>query len=208
MKVIKHVEGITYNRDDKSSANYFKNEFLKRRALVARKTYNKGSIEIEQIYINEYKEQCALANGGDIIAQDLISYWFKHGNPYLPENIEMSMKWLFLAGAGGNKHSLNKLNLFFYYAFDTICFSDYYDDLFDILDLDENDFRAKLGEVICKHLIEEMELNVEELTKQPLQEIKFNQLSMQRLTTYLNKVTPKVDDYFRSYVKNHKNESH
>lgn len=197
MKLIKHAEGLTYNRE---TVDYYKNEFLKRRATIARKTYNKGSIEIEDIYADEYNEQCALAAGGDVIAEDLLSYWFKHGNPVLKENIETSYKWLFLAGAGGNKHSLNKLTLFFNYAYDTICFSDYYDDLMDILDLTADNFQIQLGEVLCQHIVQEMGINALDLAKERPTEVKFNQLSMQRLTASLNRVLPKVDDYFRKLI--------
>ena len=34
----------------------YRNEFLERRAEISKKTYNKGSIEIEDIYAQEYKK--------------------------------------------------------------------------------------------------------------------------------------------------------
>ena len=204
MKLIKHEEGITYNRED--TVNYYKNEFLKRRASVARKTYNKGSIEIEDIYADEYNEQCALAAGGDVIAQDLLSYWFKHGNPALPENIETSMKWLFLAGANGNKHSLTKLTLFFNYAFDSIVFSDYYMDLNNIMDITEDNYQILFGEILCQHLVEELNINALDLTKERPIFIEFNPQSMQRFTAALNRCMYRVDDYFRKLIERFKNE--
>ena len=110
MKKVKDPQDMTV--DD------YKDEFLQRRALINRKTFNKGSIEIADIYADEYIEQCTLAAGGDVVAQDLLSYWFKHGNPALPENIELSMKWQLLAAANGNKHTITKLALFLNYYYD------------------------------------------------------------------------------------------
>ncbi|MBO5884758.1 MAG: hypothetical protein J6Q51_03080 [Clostridia bacterium] len=200
MKFIKHVEGLTYNRETKDTIEYYKDEFLKRRAVISRKTYNKGSLDIEDIYAEAYHEQCELAASGDVIAEDLLAYWFKHGNPCLPENVETSYKWLFLAGAGGNKHSLNKLTLFFNYAYDTICYSDYYADLIELMELTAGNFQILLGEVVCQHLVEELGINAMDLAQLLPVEVKFNQQSMQRLTAALNRVLPKVDDYFRKLI--------
>ena len=71
MKFIKQVEGVTYNRED--TVDYYRNEFLKRRATIAKTTYGKGSIEIEDIYADEYIKQCEQAVMGDVVAQDLLS---------------------------------------------------------------------------------------------------------------------------------------
>ena len=202
MKVIKQVEGITYNR--KNSVEYYKNEFLKRRAQIARLTYNKGSIEIEDIYANEYLKQCELAVMGDVVAQDLLSYWFKHSNPAVPENIEMSYKWLFLAGANGNKHSITKLTIFFNYAYDSILYSDYSTDLVDLMDLTDDNYHELLGQVICGELVKELNIDALELSKQKVVEIKYDPIIMQRFTTSLNRAMTNVDNYFRELIQKNK----
>ncbi len=203
MKLIKQVEGVTYNREN--TVEYYKNEFLKRRASIAKRTYGKGSIEIEDIYADEYIKQTELAVGGDVVAQDILSYWFKHSNPAVPENIELSYKWLFLAGAGGNKHSIVKLSLFFNFAYDSIIFSDYYDDLAEIMDIDKSNYQVLLGEVICGELVKELNIDALELAKQKVIEIKYDQLIMQRFTMALNRAMTKVDDYFRKLIEKSKN---
>lgn len=214
MKLVKHVDGINFKSKKSEDGSeefeyhdeeYFKNEFLSRRAEIAKKTYNKGSIAIEDIYADEYTEQCTLAAGGDVVAQDLLSYWFKHGNPVLPENIELSMKWLFLAGAGGNKHSINKLSLFLNYAYDSILYSEYFDDLNKILIINQDNYQSLLGEVICQKLVEELDISALELSKEKTVEITFNQLSMQRFTSALDRAMKKVDEYFISLVKKYEN---
>lgn len=202
MKIIKQVEGITYNRTD--TIDYYRNEFLKRRATIAKMTYGKGSIEIEDIYANEYLKQCEQAVMGDVVAQDLLSYWFKHSNPALPENVELSYKWLFLAGANGNKHSITKLSLFFNYAYDSIIFSDYYPDLLAIMGINNDNYQILLGEVICQEMVKELGIDPLELSKQKVVELKYDQLILQRFTMALNKAMTNVDNYFRDLIKKSK----
>ena len=183
------------------TADDYKNEFLQRRALINKKTFNKGSIEIEDIYAEEYIEQCTLAAGGDVVAQDLLSYWFKHGNPALPENIELSMKWQLLAAANGNKHTITKLALFLNYYYDSIADSDYFDDLQNVIELTQDNYQDLLGQVICQKTVEELGINALDLSKQRTDEVLFNQLSMQRFTQAINRAMPKVDDYFRKLIE-------
>lgn len=183
----------------------YKNAFLLRRASVSKKTYGKGSIEIEDIYAEAYIDQCALAAGGDVVAQDLLGYWFKHGNPALPENVELSYKWQFLAAAGGNKHTINKLALFLDYSYDTISMQDYFKDLVDVIGLDESNYQSLLGQVICQYIVEDLNINALDLSKEKTVEIKFNQLSMQRFTMSLNRAMVKVHEYFRNLLAKRKN---
>ena len=203
MKLIKKVqdnENTVYKNQD-----YYQHEFLIRRAKITKKAFDKGSIETEEIYANEYIEQCTLAAGGDVVAQDLLSYWFKHGNPALDENIELSMKWLFLAGAGGNKHSISKLAIFLNYYYDTIIQSDYFKQLSEIFIITNDNYQELLGQVICQKLVEEMNINALDLAKEKPNKLLFNQTSMQKFTLALNHAMPKVDEYFRNLIQNHKN---
>lgn len=187
-------------QDTIKTAEDYKNDFLIRRAKYAKATYNKGSIEIEDIYANGYVDECTNAASGDVVAQDLLSYWFKHGTPALPENIDLSMKWLFLAGSNGNKHSIVKLAMFFNYAYDFIIYCDYYDALKRVLSLDKSNYQEILGEIICKHLVEELNINALSLAKERTDSLEYNELSMQRFTKALNKVLPKLDDYFINFL--------
>ena len=186
------------------SQEYYKNAFLERRASIAKKTYNKGSIEVEDIYAEEYIEQCALAAGGDVVAEDLLSYWFKHGNPAVPENIDFSMKWQFLAGAGGNKHTISKMTLFLNYSYDSIVYSDYFDELAKIIYIDQDNYQYLLGQVICQKVVEELNINALDLAKEKVYKLEYNQLSMQRFSNALNKAMNRVDDYFRKLIEKNK----
>ncbi len=194
-KIVKKIDD-----DHEMTLDDYKNAFLIRRASVTKKTYGKGSIEIADIYAEEYVEQCALAAGGDVVAQDLLGYWFKHGNPAVPENIELSYKWQFLAGAGGNKHTLNKLTLFLNYAYDTISSMDYFNALSNEIGLTAENYQSLLGQVICQYIVQDININALDLAKEKTIEIKFNQLSMQRFTASLNRAMTKVHEYFRNLL--------
>ncbi len=182
----------------------YRNEFLERRAEISKKTYNKGSIEIEDIYAQEYINQCELAVSGDVVAQDLLSYWFKHGNPAIEENIDLSMQWLFLAGSNGNSHSITKLALFFNYAYDEIMSSDYFDDLLNSLYISQNNYQSVFGKVLCFYIVDDLKIDALNLAKTKLYKLEYNQLSMQRFTQSLNRVMPQVHEFFRDLVKSNK----
>ena len=195
-KLVKKIDD-----DYEMTAQDYQNAFLLRRASITKMTYGKGSIEIEDIYAEAYIDQCALAAGGDVVAQDLISYWFKHGNPAVPENVELSYKWQFLAASGGNKHTINKLALFLNYSYDTISMQDYFKQLVDVIGLTQENYQSLLGQVICQFIVEDLNINALELAKEKTIEIKFNQLSMQRFTASLNRAMVKVHEYFRNLLK-------
>ena len=194
----------TENKTYKTEEEY-RDEFLERRAQISKKTYNKGSIEIEDIYAEEYFSQCELAVSGDVVAQDLLSYWFKHSNPAIEENIDLSMQWLFLAGANGNFHSITKLALFLNYAYDEIISSDYFDELTDILYITKNNYHQSLGKVICSFIVEDLKIDALELAKTKPYKLEYNQETMQRFTKSLNRVMPDVHEFFKTLIKNKKN---
>ena len=194
----------TYEEQEYRTEEEYRNDFLERRAQISRKTYNKGSIEIEEIYAQEYMNQCELAVYGDVVAQDLLSYWFKHGNPAIEENIELSMKWLFLAASGGNSHSITKLALFLNYAYDEVINSEYFKDLVDVLYITQENYQENIGKVICKFIVYDLKIDALELAKTKLSRLEFNRLTMQRFTQSLNRAMPKVHEFFETFVKNNK----
>ena len=75
----------------------FKDEYARRREKIYAKTYKVGSMQAEKILLNEYEELCADAAGGDPVAEDILAEWYRNGNQVIPENIEISMKFLILS---------------------------------------------------------------------------------------------------------------
>ena len=102
------------------TAKEYREAYVSKREGIYSKVEYVGSIKAEQIMLEEYEKLCEDAASGDPIAEDLLAEWFRNGNQIVPENIDMSMKWLILAGANGNKFSLDRLKLQFGYAFDRI----------------------------------------------------------------------------------------
>lgn len=188
---------------DKTSQEY-QDDFLKLRAKYDKKIFKKGSLEAEDILAEAYIDVCADAAGGDVVSQDLLSYWFKRGNLALPENIELSMKWQFLAGANGNKFSIDKFQLFFSYSYDTIIFSDLLKDVQAIFDINAKNYQYLFGELFCKEIVKDLGIDALSLSKEKLTKIEFNTESMQKFTASLNRAVPKVVDYLTNLVQKYK----
>lgn len=192
---------MAIKQEKEISTEEYRDLFLKLRSKIDNKIRKLGSIEAEKILQNEYEELCSLAVGGDEVAADFIAYWFKHGNSAVPENIENSMKWLMIAGAGGNKHSISKLNILFNYAYDSIAASENFKSIITIFDLHKGNYQFVLGEMLCKKIIEEMSINSLELAKQQLVYQKYDPIIMQRFSLLVNKAVPKVIEYLNSIVQ-------
>ena len=169
------------------SPEEYRNLFIALRQKYDRKIYNKGSIEAEKIMQEAYTEVCESAVMGDAISQSLLAYWFKHGNPALPENIEYSMKWLILSGANQNKHSIDKLAMLFTYVYDTIAYTEEFQNFAVEFDLTEQNYKYCLGPIICSEIVKSMNIDAYELSQARLFELEFNSATMNRFSSAANK---------------------
>lgn len=170
----------------------YRNLFVALREKYNRKIFQKGSIEAEKIMKEAYDEVCELAVGGDSTAQALLANWFKHGNQALPENIEYSMKWLVLSGAHENKHSIDKLAMLFSFIYDTIVFTEEFQEFSEIFGLTEHNYKYCLGPMICMYIVKNMDIDAFDLVKQPLTELHFNSVTMNRFTNMGNKAVDEI----------------
>ena len=182
---------------EKITSQQFKDLIADRRERIYAKTYKKGSIEAERILLNEYENLCADAAGGDAIAEDILAEWFRNGNNIVPENIEMSMKWLILAGANGNKYSLDRLKLHFGFAFDKIIDLDDFGELSYKFDIREYNYQYVLGKLICDGVVDELKIDPLELAKQKPVYIPFSGIIMRRFDRAINSAVDKVIEYLR-----------
>ena len=169
------------------SPKEYRDKFIALRQKYDRKIFNKGSIEAEKIMQQAYTEVCESAVMGDSVAQGLLAYWFKHGNPALPENIEYSMKWLILSGANQNKHSIDKLAMLFTYVYDTIAYTKEFEIFADEFDLTEQNYKYCLGPIICNEIVKTMNIDAYDLSQARLFELEFNSATMNRFTSAANK---------------------
>ncbi len=175
----------------------FKDAYQKRREKIFSKTFKVGSIRAEQILQDEYVELCADAAGGDPVAEDILANWFRNGNEVVRENVELSMKWLLLAGANGNKFSQDRLKLQFGYAFDQIIDLPDFSDICRKFDIDETNFQYVLGKLICDGVVDEMKIDPLELAKAKPTYLPFSAIVMRSFDRAINKATQRVIDYLR-----------
>ena len=175
----------------------FKREYSRRREKIYAKTYKIGSLQAEKILKEAYVELCADAAGGDPIAEDMLAEWFRNGNQIVPENLEMSMCWLILAGANGNKFSLDRLKLHFGFAFDKIIALDDFGKISYKHDIDEFNYQYKLGKLICDGVVDELNINPLELAKQKPTYLPFSGIIMRKFDRAINKALERVIEYLR-----------
>lgn len=182
---------------EKMTSEQFKNEIARRREGIFAKTYRMGSIQAEVVLRREYEDLCADAAGGDPIAEDILAEWFRNGNNIVPENIESSMKWLFLAGANGNKYSLDRLKLHFAFAFDRIIALKDFGKIALKFDIDEYNYQYTLGKLICDGVVDELNIDPLELAKQKPIYIPFSGIIMRRFDRVINSAVDRVIEYLR-----------
>ncbi len=174
------------------SAKDFKDAVIARRESIYAKTARVGSIRAEKIMEEEYAKLCEDATIGDPIAQDLLAEWFRNGNEITPENIEMSMKWLILAGANGNKYSLDRLKIHFGFAFDSILDIDDFMDLADKFGINQYNYQYFLGMLLCKAVVEDMKIDAMELAKTTPTKLPFSAVVMRTFDRSINKAIETV----------------
>ena len=179
------------------TSEQFKNEISRRRERIYFKTYRMGSLQAEKVLFNEYEELCADAAGGDPIAEDILAEWFRNGNQIVPENLEMSMSWLILAGANGNKYSLDRLKLHFGFAFDQIIALDDFGKISYKHDINEFNYQYRLGKLICDGVLDELNIDPLALAKQKPTFLPFSGIIMRKFDRAINKALEKVIEYLR-----------
>ncbi|MBQ7885041.1 MAG: hypothetical protein IJ318_02990 [Clostridia bacterium] len=179
------------------TAKEFRDAYALRREQIYSKIEYVGSIKAEKILFEEYEQLCADAASGDPVAEDLLAEWFRNGNQIVPENIEMSMKWLILAGANGNKFSLDRLKLQFGYAFDTIINLSDFGQIAYKFKIHEYNYQHILGKLLCDAVIDDMKINALELAKQKPFHLPFSSVILRTFDRSINRAVEKVIEYLR-----------
>ena len=112
-------------------------------------------------HFNEYKEK---AEGGDVIAMDIVAYYYKTGVPnLLPENYDLYIRWELLSAARGNEFAIEKLQFILNYAMDSIIASEDYETIVYKNDIDDHNLIYVLGKALCKMLVKEMKIYLEDM---------------------------------------------
>jgi len=179
------------------SVYQFKTAISARREKIYAKIDKKGSIAAEKILQEEYEQLCADAAGGDPIAEDILAEWFRNGNQIVPENIDLSTKWLILAGANGNKYSLDRLKLHFSYAFDKIIDLEDFGEISYKHNIDEYNYQYALGKLICDAVIDYLKIDALELAKAQPKPLPFSSIIMRQFDRAIDKAAETVIEYLR-----------
>ena len=179
------------------TAKEFRVAYAQRREEIYAKIEYVGSLKAEKILYDEYEQLCAEAASGDPVVQDLLAEWFRNGNQLVPENIDVSMKWLILAGSNGNKFSLDRLKLHFGYAFDTILALDDFEQIAYKFKIHEYNFQYVLGELLCKAVVEDMKIDSLELAKQRPIHLPYSAIILRTFNRSINRAVDKVIENLR-----------
>ena len=175
----------------------FKEEYARRREKIYAKTWKVGSMQAERILMDEYVELCADAAGGDPVAEDILAEWFRNGNQVVDENVDTAMKWLILAGANGNKYSLDRLKLHFNFAFDRIIALEDFGKISFKFKINEYNYHYKLGKLICDGVVDEMHIDPLELAKQKPTKLPFSSIVLRTFDRAINTAVDRVIEYLR-----------
>lgn len=147
------------------SAKDFREAGASRKESIYAKTAYVGSIKSQEIFEEEYQRLCEDASTGDAVAMDILAEWFRNGNQVVRENIDTSMQWLILAGANGNKFSLDRLKIHFGFAFDAIVDLKEFPQIAQKCDIDSSNYQYLLGEMLCKAVVEDMKIDALKLAQ-------------------------------------------
>ena len=101
-------------------------------------------------------------------AQDFLSFCYKKGfYDFCIMNYDKYMKWSILSASNGNAFTLSKLQIFLTTAIDKLYGIDNLDVLVDFLDLSEENFTLFLSKMLCREMVEILEISPEVLIKMP-----------------------------------------
>lgn len=162
---------------------------------------------LDEVFAEKFSEVYTNATLGDIVAQDYLGYIFKRGKDGLvPENIELSMKWLILAGANGNPLSLQRLSIFLNFAYDEITGQADFDNILYKNKLNSNNFAFETGKLLCEALVDELKIDPLQIIKEVPTTLEFNPVTMGNYDKARNKIIPVVLTYLRGSNPHQKEE--
>lgn len=179
------------------SAKEFRELGVDRRESIYAKTMYVGSIRATQILEDAYVELCGDGAGGDPIAQDLLAEWFRNGNQVVPENIDISMRWLILAGANGNKYSLDRLKIHFGFAFDAIIALNDFPNFAVKHGINGDNYQYILGKLLCDAVVDDMKIDAYDLARRERVAIPYSAVILRAFDRSITRAIDIVVEYLR-----------
>lgn len=153
----------------------------------------------DKTFEDVFNEVGALAMGGNPIAQDVMSYYYKDGvSGFFPENYDLYMKWAILSAANGNEFAIEKLQFFLNFAFSEIITGEKLTTIIEKNDLNEKNYLFIIGNLLCEGIVDEMKITAKGLATQTVNEVKYTPERLRRYKSELEKAVPKVVDFLIS----------
>ncbi len=177
-----------------------KRQFIQLRNKIEKLIENAPIKKLDEIFAEELSKIITEAVEGNAICQDYLGYIFKRGKPDLvPENIELSMKWMILAAANGNDFSIDRLAIFLNYAYDEIVYQPDFGQMKELNNIDEYNYTYIIGRLICDCIVDDLKINVFDLIKEVPDVLEFNNFSMRTFDLSRDKAIKIVLRYLRGY---------
>lgn len=150
-------------------------------------------------FLEKFAETKKKAGEGDLVAMDILAYYYKTGVPdLLPENYEKYLKWELVAAARGNELAIEKLQFLLGYAYSEIMECDDYETIEYKNDIDDYNVIYVIGKNICKMLVREMSVFPTDMAAEKDVYKPYTQEQFVLFRKTIDNVIPKTIDFMKS----------
>lgn len=164
-----------------------------------RKTLNEYIENEPKMFAGKFAETKKKAGEGDLVAMDILAYYYKTGVPdLLPENYEKYLKWEIVAAARGNELAIEKLQFLLGYAYTEIMESEDYETIEYKNGIDDYNVIYVIGKNICKMLVREMSIFPTDMAVEEDEYKPYTQEQFVHFRETIDKVIPKTIDFMKS----------
>lgn len=184
-------------------SNEAKSKFIELRNKVENLIAKTPIEQLDEVFAEEFSRIYTEATYGDIVCQDYLGYIFKRGRHGLvPENFDLSMKWLILSASNGNDFSIDRLSIFLNRAYDEIVYLEDFPLIKAYNDIDENNYTYVIGRLICDALVDYLKIDALNIIKEIPDILEFSPSIMHMYENARSEVIPTVVKYLRSNYQN------
>jgi len=177
-------------------------EFIKLRNKMEKIINETSYDEIDEVFGEAFGQVYTDATLGDIVAQDYLGYIFKRGREDLvPENIDLSMKWLILAASNGNNLSIDRLTIFLNYAYDEIVYQPDFGLMKFQNNITESNYTYVIGRLICDSIVDELKINALQIIKEIPYTLEHNSTTMSVYDRARNNSIPVILKFLRGIAQ-------
>lgn len=146
-----------------------------------------------------FAETKVKAGEGDLVAMDILAYYYKTGVPnLLPENYDKYLKWEIVSAARGNELAIEKLQFLLGYAYTAIMESEDYETIAYKNDIDDYNVMYVIGKNVCKMLVKEMSIFPTDMANEKDEYKPYTQEQFVIFRKTIDEIIPKTIDFMKS----------